>query len=175
VAAQAAHAIMPPARCQSLTLAPHSGESYSRELRGQREAEFRATGRHGSARHCPALLAGPLSFGRFRPALLRCWAEAVLRTLGGDSSNGLPDLTPAGTLVSGSQGRVVTEAIRRASQKVGKSKEGERSLASFWAAGDEFEAALLEEGVDKGFGVSWHERIIRPGDGHFNYVLTTMC
>ena len=35
-----------------------------------------------------------------------------------------PDLTPAGALISGRHGRLVTQAIRRASQEISEAKEG---------------------------------------------------
>jgi hypothetical protein len=45
-------------------------------------------------------------------------------TLWGDPTDGLPNLSPAGAMVSGRHCRLVTQAIRRTSQKIGESKEG---------------------------------------------------
>jgi hypothetical protein len=48
----------------------------------------------------------------------------MFRTLWSNPTDGLPNLSPAGTVASGRHCRFVTQAIRRTSQKVGKSKYG---------------------------------------------------
>ena len=74
--------------------------------------------------HCTAFFPRPLDLRRFRSPFLGCWTEAMLCTLRCDPTHSLPDLSPAGTLISGRHGRLVTQAIRRTSQEVSESKEG---------------------------------------------------
>jgi hypothetical protein len=49
----------------------------------------------------------------------------MFRTLWGNPPDGLPNLSPAGTMVSGRHRRLVTQAIRGTSQKIGESKQSE--------------------------------------------------
>jgi hypothetical protein len=49
----------------------------------------------------------------------------MFRTLWSNSSDRLPELPPAGAVVSGRRGRFVAQAIRCTSQEIGESEEGE--------------------------------------------------
>jgi hypothetical protein len=48
----------------------------------------------------------------------------MFSALRSDPTHRLPDLSPAGAVAPGLQGRLVTEAIRRTSQEIGESEEG---------------------------------------------------
>jgi hypothetical protein len=48
----------------------------------------------------------------------------MFRTLWSNPTDGHSNLSPAGTVVSGSHCRFVTQAIRRASQEIAESKDG---------------------------------------------------
>ena len=77
----------------------------------------------------------------------------MLRSLRGNPADGFPDFSPAGSMVSGRQGRLVTQAIRRSTQEIGESKEGKRVLAPFGGSVSEFVSAALQQGLDKRCGV----------------------
>ena len=64
-------------------------------------------------------------------------------TLRSNATDRLPDLSPAGTLISGRHGRLVTQAIRRTSQEISEAKESERILAPFGDSGREFAPTAL--------------------------------
>jgi hypothetical protein len=92
-----------------------------------------------------------------------------------DPTDCLPDLPPAGALISGRQGRLVTQAISRTSQEIGESKEGKRILAPFGGSGCDVASAPLHEGLDKLRRVGRLAGRLPPSASDFNYVLTTMC
>ena len=86
----------------------------------------------------------------------------MFRTLWRNPTDCLPKLSPAGTVVSGLHRRFVTQAIRRTSQEIRESKEGEGPLASLGDTRDELSAAPLNQGVDNRFSVGWHRPMIGP-------------
>jgi hypothetical protein len=99
----------------------------------------------------------------------------MFRSLWGNPTDCFPDLSPAGSLVSGGNGRLVTQAIRRTSQEIGETKDGERTLGPFGDSRCEVLATALEEGVDDCCCVCWHAATVPAHRLGFNYVLTTMC
>jgi hypothetical protein len=68
----------------------------------------------------------------------------MFRALGGNTTYGLADLSPAGAMSPGCHGRLVTQAVGRASQQVGKSKERERPLPTLRGVFSETDSAALE-------------------------------
>jgi hypothetical protein len=70
-------------------------------------------------------------------------------TLRRNPTDCLPDLSPAGTLISGRHGRLVTEAIRRTSQEISELNQSKRGLASFGDSGHKFAPAALYQGLDQ--------------------------
>ena len=70
-------------------------------------------------------------------------------TLRRNPTDCLPDLSPAGTLISGRHGRLVTQAIRRTSQEISEAKEGKCVFATFGDSGREFAPAALYQGLDE--------------------------
>ena len=86
----------------------------------------------------------------------------MLCTLRCDPTHSLPDLSPAGTLISGRHGRLVTQAIRRTSQEVSESKEGKCAPALFGDSGGEFAPTVLNQGLDELLSVRRHAGTILP-------------
>ena len=68
-------------------------------------------------------------------------------TLRSDPTYCLPDLSPAGALLSGRRGRLVTEAIRRTPQEISESKEGKCILAPFGDSSPKVEPSPLHQGL----------------------------
>jgi hypothetical protein len=99
----------------------------------------------------------------------------MFRSLWSDPTDRLPDLSPTGALVSGGNGRLVTQAIGRTSQEIGETKDGERALGPFGDSSSQFLAAALDEGVDDCCSVCRHEARVPVRSLRFNHVLTTMC
>ena len=100
-----------------------------------------------------AFSACPSGLGSPRPTLLGCRAEPVFGTLWRDPTDCFSEISPAGTLSSGLHRGLLTQAIRRPSQKISELNEGERLLATIRETRCSFEPAFLQQGLDDRFRV----------------------